>query len=154
MLKTLAFFAALPLLAQAPQGFEFWSPASLRQTSHALSAKAATDPHKIAAKGLANFDGHSFMLARREADGVAEWHENMYDIIVVESGTATLVVGGTMADEKDIGNGEHRGASVENGFKQKLAPGDIVQIPPKTPHQILLNGTKEFTYFVVKVKAG
>jgi len=153
LLKIIAFFVALPLLAQAPKGFEHWSAASLRRTGHELSAKAASDPHKIAAKTLVSFDTHSFMLAHREADGVAEWHANATDIIVVESGTATLVVGGTMAEEKDIGNGEHRGASVENGFKQKLAPGDIIQIPPKTPHQMLLNGAKEFTYFVVKVKS-
>jgi mannose-6-phosphate isomerase-like protein (cupin superfamily) len=37
-----------------------------------------------------------FMLARRQADGVVEWHENQVDVFFVQSGTATLVVGGNM----------------------------------------------------------
>jgi hypothetical protein len=31
---------------------------------------------------------------------------------------------------------------VEGGVRQKLSAGDIVRIPQKTPHQILLDGSK------------
>ena len=35
---------------------------------------------------------------------------------------------------------------------RSLPQGDIVRIPPKVPHQLLLDGSPEFTYFVIKVK--
>ncbi len=38
------------------------------------------------------------------------------------------------------------------GYAQMLSAGDVVRIPPKVPHQILLDGSNEFTYFVVKIK--
>jgi hypothetical protein len=28
----------------------------------------------------------------------------------------------------------------------------VVRIPPRIPHQLLLDGSREFNYFVVKVK--
>lgn len=34
----------------------------------------------------------------------------------------------------------------------KLSAGDIVRVPPKAPHQLLLDNVKNFTYFVIKVK--
>jgi mannose-6-phosphate isomerase-like protein (cupin superfamily) len=34
----------------------------------------------------------------------------------------------------------------------KLSAGDIVRIPPRTPHQLVLDGAKEFGYTVIKVK--
>jgi mannose-6-phosphate isomerase-like protein (cupin superfamily) len=33
-----------------------------------------------------------------------------------------------------------------------LSAGDVIRIPAKVPHQIRLDGSKGFTYFVVKVK--
>jgi mannose-6-phosphate isomerase-like protein (cupin superfamily) len=47
---------------------------------------------------------------------------------------------------------EKRNGQIEGGARKQLSAGDIVRIPPKVPHQILLQGSKEFTYFVVKVK--
>lgn len=33
----------------------------------------------------------------------------------------------------------------------KLGPGDVVYIPPKTPHLMTLEPGKQVTYFVTKV---
>jgi quercetin dioxygenase-like cupin family protein len=41
---------------------------------------------------------------------------------------------------------------VEGGEKQKMGPGDILHIPPKTPHQMLLEPGTQITYFTLKVK--
>jgi mannose-6-phosphate isomerase-like protein (cupin superfamily) len=147
----------LPLQANNPQeqppaGFLHWSPADFAKDAKDLSAKAATDPHHTATKALGEFDNDYYLLGRREADGLAEWHETQADVFVVESGSATLVVGGTMNGGETVSPHEKRAPSIEGGFRKKLVAGDIVRIPAKMPHQVLLDGGHEFTYFVVKVK--
>jgi len=92
------------------------------------------------------------MLSRREADGVVEWHETQADIFFVQSGSATLLVGGTMVGGETVEPHEKRNGSIQGGIRRKLAAGDVVRIPPKVPHQLLLDGAPNFTYFVVKVK--
>lgn len=47
---------------------------------------------------------------------------------------------------------EKRNGTIQGGIRVKLSAGDIVRIPAKMPHQILLDGSKEFTYFVIKIK--
>jgi quercetin dioxygenase-like cupin family protein len=47
---------------------------------------------------------------------------------------------------------EKRNGTIQGGVRKKLSAGDVVRIPPQVPHQILLDGSKEFTYFVVKIK--
>ena len=148
---------ALPLMADAPQeqppaGFLHWSPASFAKEGKELGVKAATDAHHSATKALGEFDNDYYLHAHREGDGLAEWHETQADVFVVESGSATLVVGGTMNGGETTAPHEMRGPSITGGFRQKLVAGDIVRIPAKLPHQLLLDGGHEFTYFVVKVK--
>jgi len=101
---------------------------------------------------LSDFSNDMFMLSRREADGTVEWHETQADVFFVQSGSATLVVGGTMVGAQQVEPHEMRNGSIQGGIRRKLSAGDIVRIAPKTPHQLLLDGSKEFTYFVIKVK--
>lgn len=134
----------------APEGFAHWTPAALAQQAHAAGPPA--DPHQANTQRLADFSNEYFLLAHREADGQAEWHENEADVFVVQSGSATLTVGGTMLDAQTVSPHEKRAKTIQGGTRQTLAAGDIVRIPPRTCHQLLLEGTKDFTYFVVKIK--
>jgi mannose-6-phosphate isomerase-like protein (cupin superfamily) len=70
----------------------------------------------------------------------------------VQSGTATLVVGGTLLNGETVAPHEKRNGTIEGGVHQKVSVGDLIRIPPKTPHQFLLEGSKEFTYLVIKAK--
>jgi mannose-6-phosphate isomerase-like protein (cupin superfamily) len=147
---------SVPLIAiaqdSAPAGFEHWSADSLRQIEQLLKTEASTNPHHIGTRHLQDFPNDSFLLSVREADGVVEWHENQADVFVVQSGSATLLVGGTMVGGETTEPHEKRNGKIEGGIRVKLSPGDVIRIPPKTPHQILLDGAKDFTYFVVKIK--
>jgi mannose-6-phosphate isomerase-like protein (cupin superfamily) len=150
----LVLFALIVVSAQetAPDGFQLWTGASLTQTAQELKTEAAGNPHHIATRKLADFQNDLFMLSHREADGVVEWHETQADVFFVQSGSATLLVGGTMVGGETTEPHEKRNGTIEGGLRHKLSPGDVIRIPPKTPHQILLDGSKEFTYFVIKVK--
>jgi len=147
----------IPLLSMVgeestPAGFEYWSAASLKQIGQTLSQEAAKDSHHLAVRQLSDFPKELFLLGRREADGQVEWHETQADVFVVQSGSATLLVGGTMINGETVAPHEKRNGSIQGGVRQKLSAGDIVHIPARVPHQLLLDGAHEFTYFVIKVK--
>jgi mannose-6-phosphate isomerase-like protein (cupin superfamily) len=147
----------IPLLSivgeeSTPAGFEYWSAASLKQIGQTLSQEAAKDSHHLAVRQLSDFPKELFLLGRREADGQVEWHETQADVFVVQSGSATLLVGGTMINGETVAPHEKRNGSIQGGVRQKLSAGDIVHIPARVPHQLLLEGAHEFTYFVIKVK--
>ena len=57
-----------------------------------------------------------------------------------------------MVNAETVSPHEKRNGSIQGGFRQKLSAGDIVHIPARVPHQLLLDGSHEFTYFVIKVK--
>jgi mannose-6-phosphate isomerase-like protein (cupin superfamily) len=148
------FAPALLLAAQetAPEGFRHWTASSLQDLSQTLVKEAVSDPHHFAVKQLADFPNEAFLLVHREADGAVEWHETQIDIFFVQSGSATLLVGGTYLNGETVAPHEKRNGTIQGGTRVKLSPGDIVRIPPRVPHQLLLDGAREFTYFVVKGK--
>jgi len=148
---------AVPLLVATaqeapPAGFEHWTPASLKEHIQALNQEAAGEPHQFAVHLLADFPNDAFLLVHRGADGPPEWHETQADVFFVQSGTATLVLGGKLINGETVAPHEKRNGTIEGGVRHKLSPGDVVRIPPRVPHQLLLDGGHEFDYFVVKVK--
>jgi mannose-6-phosphate isomerase-like protein (cupin superfamily) len=153
----LIFLIAIPFFAvrseePVPAGFEHWSPAALQNISQALAGQVAADPHHVAVKQLSDYPNELFLLAHREADGQPEWHETQADVFFVQSGSATLLVGGTLLNGETVAPHEKRNGTIQGGMRQKLSAGDVVRIPARVPHQLVLDGAREFTYFVIKVK--
>jgi len=150
-MKTIAllFVLAVVVVAADPEGFGFWSGAELKAAGKKLAPKM--DEHKVATENFANYGNHLTMVAHREANGQAELHETQADIIVIESGEGSLVVGGTVVDPKTTAPHEVRGPSIKDGVTKKLAPGDVIHIAAKTPHQVMVPAGKQITYFVAKV---
>jgi mannose-6-phosphate isomerase-like protein (cupin superfamily) len=153
----LSLIAMLSLAKQSqaplPAGFEHWTAADLQIVNKSLAAKAADDSHHAASKPLSDFPNELFMLAHREADGRPELHETQADVFIVESGSAALIVGGTLVNAETTAPHEKRNGTIHGGARQKLSAGDIVRIPANMPHQLVLDGAPEFTYFVIKIKA-
>ena len=135
-----------------PDGFQQWTGASLKELEQTLKTEADASSHHMSVRRLADFPQDTFMLSRRQADGVVEWQENQADVFFVQSGSATLLVGGTLVSGEVTEPHEKRNGTIQGGIKRKLSAGDVVRIPPQVPHQLLLGGSPEFTYFVVKVK--
>lgn len=145
------WMAAAALPAGTPEGFGHWKSAELRGFEKSLSPKM--NAQKVATQALAGYGNHSFLIAHREGDGEAELHETQNDVMVIESGEATLVIGGTVVNPKTTAPHEIRGPSIRGGEKVALAAGDVVHVPVKIPHQMLVAGGKQVTYFVVKIDA-
>ena len=138
---------ALP--AGDPPGFYLWKSSELKGFSKSLAPKMSDK--KLATQSLASYGNYTFNVAHREATGEAEYHATQADVFIVQSGEATLVVGGELIDGKTSAPNEMRAASIKGGTEKKLAAGDVATIPAKTAHQLKLDAGKEFTYFYVKM---
>jgi mannose-6-phosphate isomerase-like protein (cupin superfamily) len=149
VILTALLFAGFAAPAGDPAGFSLWKAADLKAFATSLAAKMG--PSKTATERFTTVGNYSFMLAHREASGQAEYHATQADIFVVQSGEASLTVGGALVDGKNTAPNEMLGTSITGGTESKLSAGDIVTIPAKTAHQLKLDPGKEFTYFVVKV---
>ena len=141
--------AGFAVPAGDPPGFYLWKSAELKGFSKSLVPKMSDK--KLATQSLANYGNYTFNVAHREATGEAEYHATQADVFIVQSGEATLVVGGELIDCKTSAPNEMRAASIKGGTEKKLAAGDVATIPAKTAHQLKLEAGKEFTYFYVKV---
>jgi mannose-6-phosphate isomerase-like protein (cupin superfamily) len=150
-LLALAFIPLLAQFAKTPEGVVVWKAAELK--AYAAKLAPGINQQKIATETLANLNGNSALMVHREATADAEIHENAADFMVVIDGGANLVLGGAIRDPKTTGPGEIRGSVIDNGRTYAIAPGDIVNIPAKTPHQVVVAQGKQVMYFLLKVAA-
>ena len=148
LILTALLFAGFAAPAGGPEGFGLWKAADLK----ALAATPGTMISAFKALGQpASVGNYSFSVSHRDASGVVECHLTQADIFVIQSGEASITVGGTMVDGKNRSATEMTGTAITGGTEVKVGPGDIVTIPAKMPHQMKLDAGKEITYFVVKV---
>jgi mannose-6-phosphate isomerase-like protein (cupin superfamily) len=146
--KLIGLLLVLPLVGAEPAGYKYWSAAQLNSVAKSLSNK--TDATSL--QNLGKFGVDRALAVHRTVSGMAELHEKDADLIVVIAGTGTLIVGGTMPSSKVTEKDEVRGPSIDGGAPQKIAPGDILHIPAKTPHQIRLEPGTQITYFTLKAR--
>jgi mannose-6-phosphate isomerase-like protein (cupin superfamily) len=135
--------------AADPEGFALWKGDAVKKSGKELASKI--DEQKVSWLSLANYDNHLIGISHREGDGSAELHETQVDILIVQEGAATLIVGGTMINPKTVKPHEVRGSSIEGGETKQLTVGDIIHIPANVPHQMKIASGKPFTYLVIKV---
>lgn len=143
-----ALLLARPLAAPQAQ-FGLWSAAELSQRSAALATKVGAD--RSSRETLADYGHHRFRLLYRDADGLPEQHDNIVDVVMVQSGEGTLQLGGDMIGRRaGSGDGEYVGTRLEGGTGHPLGAGDVVHIPAGIPHSFLVPKGKHITYVLVK----
>ena len=144
-----AALLVVPAFATDPSGFALWKSSELKQRDEALSKKVG--PDHSARETLADYNDHRFRMLYRDADGFPEQHDNVIDVVIVQSGESTLVVGGTMAGKRaSAGDGEFVGTRLDGGERRQVAAGDVVHIPAGIPHAFLVEPGKHVAYVLVK----
>jgi mannose-6-phosphate isomerase-like protein (cupin superfamily) len=88
-------------------------------------------------------------------------HSQITEVYHIIEGHGTLVTGGTLDNAKEVRadspvvtvlNGPSTGGSgIQNGVSRVLGPGDVVIIPPNTPHWFSEITTDQIVYLVVRV---
>lgn len=112
-------------------------------------------PHGVSPLGVKHkedFGDHALSVTVHNTSGGAETHEATADVMVIESGEATLVYGGEIADAKRTAPHEVRGTSIRNGTSVHVSAGDVVHFAAGAPHQWLVDPGKQITYLVVHVE--
>ncbi len=95
----------VPVFAADIPGFALWRASELKKRDEALSKKVG--PDHSARETLAEYDDHRLRFLYRDADGFPEQHDNIVDVVIVQSGEGTLHLGGKMIDSKgSTGSGE------------------------------------------------
>jgi mannose-6-phosphate isomerase-like protein (cupin superfamily) len=149
LILTALLFAGFAASAGDPAGFSLWKAADLKAFATSLGAKMG--PSKTASQPLTTVGNYAFSVSHREGSGGVECHLTQADIFVIQSGEASITVGGTLVDGKNRSATEMTATAISGGTEVKVSAGDIVTIPAKMPHQMKLEPGKEITYFVVKV---
>ena len=106
---------------------------------------------KQAAEQLGDFGNHTAWIAHREADGLAEIHQDWTDLVFVQSGAASLVLGGTIENAYTESPGELRGQRARNGTVRTIGTGDVLRIPAGMQHQFLVAPGTQITLFTMKI---
>jgi uncharacterized cupin superfamily protein len=96
---------------------------------------------------------------RVAANGIE--HSQITEIYHVMEGNATLVTGGTIENPREsspdsqvvkVLNGPSTGGgAIQGGVSRKIGPGDVVIIPPNTPHWFSEISSDQIVYLVVRV---
>ncbi len=125
------------------------SASALAQSGAATFWSNGVPPGGITQK--ADFGNHLLEISHRDKDGRAELHKVKADVMVIQSGTATLVYGGEVIGPAPTAPNEIQGSGIKGGDRRTVSPGDIIEIPAGVPHQFLLAPGTQITYLVVKV---
>jgi mannose-6-phosphate isomerase-like protein (cupin superfamily) len=80
---------------------------------------------------LGSYDGH---LEYRASVGPAAVHEKEAEMFYVIDGSATMMTGGKLANEKRTDAANLSGTGIEGGDSRNIAKGDFILVPEKTPH--------------------
>jgi quercetin dioxygenase-like cupin family protein len=98
-------------------------------------------------------------IGKDAANGVE--HSRITEVYHVIEGTGTLVTGGSLETPEEAApdsqtvqvlNGPStRGGAIKNGISRKIGPGEVVIIPPNTPHWFSEISSEQIVYLVLRV---
>jgi mannose-6-phosphate isomerase-like protein (cupin superfamily) len=141
----LAGVAAGAAAAQAGQG--------VYQSAAQIAALVAKTKDGVATAPVPAGPGTTMLAAHRTADGQVEVHLKLNDEFVVQSGHATVLVGGKVEGNRETAPGEWRGGKVTGAKAYQLGPGDTLWISAGAPHQTLVPKGGDFRYLAFKFDA-
>jgi mannose-6-phosphate isomerase-like protein (cupin superfamily) len=87
-------------------------------------------------------------------------HSKITEVYYILEGNGTLVTGGTMKNAKDsppdseivkVLAGPGLSGSIEGGVSRKVGPGDVIIIPPGTPHGFSEITSDQIVYMVTRM---
>ena len=148
---------ALSLFSSLSFGGAADAPTFAHHPNSDLAAKAKqiiakVDGAKPSFVVLGQTPGTLSALIYRARTGEAELHDQMSDFFVVRSGAATLVLGGKMDTPRTVRPGEYAAPKIIGGESRAIGPGDVVYIPAKMPHHVVLGPRQTITYLLIKAK--
>lgn len=103
----------------------------------ALIAKAKTDRKEgqaLLAQSMIQLAPYNVSLEYRASVANAALHDREAELFYVIDGSATLITGGRLKDEKRTNAENMTGSGIEGGVSRHVAKGDFIMVPEGTPH--------------------
>jgi len=103
----------------------------------ALIAKAKVDRKEgqaLLAQSMIQLPPYNVSLEYRSAVANAAVHDHEAELFYVVDGSAMLITGGKLKDEKRTNAENANGSGIEGGVSRHVAKGDFVMVPEGTPH--------------------
>jgi mannose-6-phosphate isomerase-like protein (cupin superfamily) len=103
----------------------------------ALMAKARVDRKEgqaLLAQSMIQLAPYNVSLEYRAAVANAAVHETEAELFYVVDGSAMLVTGGRLKEEKRTNAANLSGSAIEGGTSRHVAKGDFIMVPEGTPH--------------------
>ena len=103
----------------------------------ALIAKARVDRKEgqaLLAQSMIQLSQYDVSLEYRAAVANAALHETEAELFLVVDGSAMLVTGGKLKDEKRTNAANLSGSGIDGGTSRHVAKGDFIMVPEGTPH--------------------
>ncbi len=124
----------------------FWSATQNKDFDKKAIAKLNDERH-LGTERLID----SAFVAFRNGSGEAELHVKQADLLLIRSGSGTVLIGGEMIEGKSTGPDEIRGKSITGGTRYPVVAGDTLYVPRNTVHQFLMEPGQSFTAMVIKI---
>lgn len=133
-----------------PPGFGLWRASELRQRNAALATRIRSDgsSRETLADYGAGGNSHRLRFIRRDRDGWPELHQDIIDVVFVQSGQGTVLVGGELEGQSNV-----PGAVIHGGSRHQVAAGDVLHIPARMAHAYLADRGSPISYVLVRVPA-
>ena len=103
----------------------------------ALAAKAKADRKEgqaLVAQPILQLAPYNVSLEYRVAVANAAVHQTEAELFYVLDGSATMVTGGKLTEEKRTNAENLSGSGIEGGTSRHVAKGDFMMVPEGTPH--------------------
>jgi len=141
-MRTIAIGFAITFLAAAAVAQTAASDQSVKTYSSSsdvasLQAKAKSERKgnaPIVTEKILQLPPYNANLEYRAAVGPASIHEKEAEFFYVIDGSATMVTGGKLQNEKRTNAENLTGSGIEGGMSRKVAKGDFIVVPENTPH--------------------
>jgi mannose-6-phosphate isomerase-like protein (cupin superfamily) len=130
---------ALAQQAAAPSATVFMSDKDIM----ALVDKAKADRKgeaPVTAEPILLLTPYRAQLEYRPIGAGAAVHTQDAELMVVLQGAGNIITGGTLVDGKQVNAYNMSGPSIAGGEDHNVVKGDMILIPPNTPHQVTPSG--------------
>ena len=94
----------------------------------------------IVAEPILQLAPYKAQLEYRPGNAPAAVHTEDAELMVVLQGAGNILTGGTLVDGKQVNAYNMRGPSIAGGQDHNVVKGDMILIPPNTPHQVTPSG--------------
>ena len=119
-----------------------FSSASDIEAMIAKAKSARKDNQPIVTQRILQLAPYNANLEYRASVGPAAVHEKEAELFYVIDGSATMVTGGKLVNEKRTNAENLTGSGIEGGVSRTISKGDFIIVPENTPHWFsAINGT-------------